>query len=274
MAGFQFAEVTRTLYDAVWTEYCDWGLELAKTRLGDASLPAEAREATWWTLVEALDTYLRLLHPVMPFLTEALWASFPHAPEDPDLLIVAAWPTPGALDPFADMAVASLIELVHGTRNARAEAGLDAAAWLPMDVAGPAPLIAAFEDLRAALERLGRARPLRLHGSRDALVATGGPGSLTVIARDVEARITAPARAARVPPSQGHRPGSSAGRGSGPGRLGQLRHARRGRGPRTPAAPELCGQVERGRPDQGRGRRACGATHHARRHRQGRGRGH
>ena len=190
MAGFQFAEVTRSLYDAVWTEYCDWGLELAKTRLGDASLPAEAREATWWTLVEALDTYLRLLHPVMPFLTEALWASLPHAPEDPDLLIVAAWPAPGALDPFADMAVAALIELVHGTRNARAEAGLEAAAWLPMDVAGPTPLITAFEDLRAALERLGRARPLRLHGSRDALVATGGPGSLTVIAGDVEARIT------------------------------------------------------------------------------------
>jgi valyl-tRNA synthetase len=190
MAGFQFAEVTRTLYDAVWTEYCDWGLELAKTRLGDESLPAETREATWWTLVEALDTYLRLLHPVMPFLTEALWASLPHAPEDPDLLIVAAWPAPGALDPFADMAVASLIELVHGTRNARAEAGLDAAAWLPMDVAGPAPLITAFEDLRAALERLGRARPLQLHGNRDALVAIGGPGTLTVIVGDVEARIT------------------------------------------------------------------------------------
>ena len=51
-------------------------------------------------------------------------------------------------------------------------------------------MIAAFEDLRAALERLGRARPLRLHGTRDALVATGGPGSLTVIAGDVEARIT------------------------------------------------------------------------------------
>ncbi len=190
MAGFQFAEVTRALYDAVWTEYCDWGLELAKTRLGDESLPVEIREATWWALVEALDTYLRLLHPVMPFLTEALWASLPHATDDPDLLVVAAWPTPGALDPFADMAVAALIELVHGTRNARAEAGLEAAAWFPTDVAAPAPLTAAFEDLRPALERLGRARPLRLHGSRDALVATDGLGSLTVIAGDIEARIT------------------------------------------------------------------------------------
>ncbi len=190
MAGLQFGEVTRALYDAVWSEYCDWGLELAKTRLGDESLPIETREATWWTLVEALDTYLRLLHPVMPFLTEALWASLPHAVEDPDLLIVADWPATVALDPFADMAVSALIELVRGARNARAEAGLEAGAWFPVDVAGPASLIAAFEDLRPALERLGRARPLRLHGSRDALATTDGLGSLTVIASDIEARIT------------------------------------------------------------------------------------
>ena len=65
---------------AIWTEFCDWGLELAKVRLADASLPAADREATWWTLVEVLDTYLRLLHPVMPFVTEALWAALPHAP--------------------------------------------------------------------------------------------------------------------------------------------------------------------------------------------------
>ncbi|MCI0345483.1 MAG: valine--tRNA ligase, partial [Chloroflexi bacterium] len=72
MAAFEFAEVTRLLYEALWSEYCDWGLELAKVRLADGSVPAAEREATWWTLVEALDTYLRLLHPVMPFVTEQL----------------------------------------------------------------------------------------------------------------------------------------------------------------------------------------------------------
>ena len=46
-------------------------------------------------LVEALDTYLRLLHPVMPFITERLWAAIPHRPEDPALLIVARWPVAG-----------------------------------------------------------------------------------------------------------------------------------------------------------------------------------
>ena len=79
MADYAFGEVTRLLYDAIWSEYCDWGLELAKVHLADETLAPEAREAIWWTLVEVLDTYLRLLHPVMPFVTEALWQQ-PAAP--------------------------------------------------------------------------------------------------------------------------------------------------------------------------------------------------
>ena len=77
------SEATRSLYEATWNEFCDWGLELAKVRLSDASLPAEDREATWWTLVEALDALLRLLHPFMPFVTEAIWTATPHAARRP-----------------------------------------------------------------------------------------------------------------------------------------------------------------------------------------------
>ncbi|MBF8291097.1 MAG: valS [Chloroflexi bacterium] len=98
MAELQFAEVTRTLYDGIWSEFCDWGLELAKVRLADAALPAAEREATWWALVEALDTYLRLLHPVMPFVTEELWTAVPHSAADADLLVVADWPKAGERD--------------------------------------------------------------------------------------------------------------------------------------------------------------------------------
>ena len=83
MAGYAFGELTRVVYDAIWNEYCDWGLELAKVRLADDALDDATREATWWTLVEVLDTYLRLLHPVMPFITEALWETLPHRATDP-----------------------------------------------------------------------------------------------------------------------------------------------------------------------------------------------
>ncbi|HSS35656.1 MAG TPA: valine--tRNA ligase, partial [Patescibacteria group bacterium] len=75
MDAFALGDATRQLYETTWSEFCDWGLELAKVRLTDERLPAEDREATWWTLVEALDTLLRLLHPFLPFLTEAIWAA-------------------------------------------------------------------------------------------------------------------------------------------------------------------------------------------------------
>jgi valyl-tRNA synthetase len=185
IAAYGFGELTRVLYDAIWGEYCDWALELAKVRLGDESLPAAAREATWWTLVEALDTYLRLLHPVMPFVTEAIWGGLPHAPSDPELLVVADWPVAPPADPAAEAAVEELLALVRGLRNARSEAGIDPGTWLPVDLALPADLVPAFEGLRPALERLGRARPL------DPLPAGASPdaggGSLAVVAGRIEA---------------------------------------------------------------------------------------
>ena len=52
MADYGFGEVTRLVYEAIWNEYCDWGIELAKVRLSDEGLPDDAeREATWWALV-------------------------------------------------------------------------------------------------------------------------------------------------------------------------------------------------------------------------------
>ena len=83
------------------------------------TLPPEAREATWWTLVEVLDTYLRLLHPVMPFVTEALWAALPHRATDPELLIVARWPGVGERDPLPSARSGRSSTSSREIRNAR-----------------------------------------------------------------------------------------------------------------------------------------------------------
>jgi valyl-tRNA synthetase len=189
MADHAFGEVTRRLYDAIWNEFCDWGVELAKVRLTDESLPVSTREATWWALVDALDTYLRLLHPVMPFVTEALWDAVPHRASDPDLLIVARWPAPTGRDDAAETEVGALLELIRGLRNARAEAGIEAATWLPTEVVVPAAMGATFEALRPAIERLARARPLDRRLTREALGdgRASTDGALTVIAGDLEA---------------------------------------------------------------------------------------
>jgi valyl-tRNA synthetase len=193
LADYAFGEVTRLLYDAIWNGFCDWGVELAKVRLADETLPVPTREATWWALVEALDSYLRLLHPVMPFVTEWLWAAIPHRATDPELLIVARWPAPAVRDVGIESEVEAVLELIRALRNARAEAGIEASSWLAMEVVVPTSLGATFEALRPAIERLGRVRPLERRLTREAL-AGGAPAAsdLTIIAGQLEAIVHRP----------------------------------------------------------------------------------
>ena len=189
MAQYAFGDVSQILYEVIWNDYCDWGVELAKVRLADERLSPEAREATWWTLVEVLDTYLRLLHPIMPFITEEIWGRLPRPHDEPaPLLIVADWPTARAeaADVAAEVEVAALLDLVRAVRNARSEARIEPAAWLPVDVYVPQPLGASFESLRPAIERLARARPLTRKPDPDP-IRRGVEGGLSVIAGEIEA---------------------------------------------------------------------------------------
>jgi valyl-tRNA synthetase len=186
IAEYQLAEVTRALYDGIWSEFCDWGLELAKVRLADESLPQAAREATWWTLVEALDAFVRLLHPVMPFVTEALWSSLPHAADDPELLIVARWPAPPTRDPGSEAGVGAVLDLITRIRNARKAAGVPAAAWLDAQIAAPGASNALLVELRPQVERLARVKA-RILGTD--VARTGVAGALSVVAGALEASL-------------------------------------------------------------------------------------
>jgi valyl-tRNA synthetase len=190
LGDYLFAEVTRALYDGIWSEFCDWGIELAKVRLADESLGEAQRAATWWTLVDALDTYLRLLHPVMPFVTEAIWGTLPRRAGDPDLLMVARWPdAAGHADPALDDRFAEIIETIVAIRNARATANAPAGAWLETHLALPADAFEGFEAVAPAIGRLARARPLTLH--RDAAGLPRPEGALEVVlpTGDVEATV-------------------------------------------------------------------------------------
>jgi valyl-tRNA synthetase len=189
MAAYAFGEVTRILYDAIWSEFCDWGLELAKVRLADASLPVEEREATWWTLVESLDTYLRLLHPVMPFVTETLWAAIPHRADDPELLIVADWPAMGERDAAIERRLDTLFETITAIRNARATARIDATSWLETHIALGDDALPLFQDLAPAIERLARARPLLLAPRGSELPRPSGSLEIVLAGGAVEATV-------------------------------------------------------------------------------------
>jgi valyl-tRNA synthetase len=130
----------------------------------------------------------------MPFITERLWQALPHADDDPGLLIVARWPGARARDEAVEAEVGALVELVRAIRNARADAKVEPAAWLPLDVYVEPSLGHALEGLRPAIERLARARPLRRHLTPEDLHGTAGAtGGLTVFAGPAEAIIGQPA---------------------------------------------------------------------------------
>ena len=188
-ADDNYGEVSRVLYDAIWAEFCDWGIELAKVRLADQALTDAERETTWWVLVEALDTYLRLLHPMMPFVTEALWGSIPHADDDPELLIVARWPKAGATDEPLEADIAQVLDLIRAVRNARAAAGVAASARLPLTVRVPESLLANVQALRPAIERLARAEPLELADGDLPSDGTGRGRVLSVVAGHLEGAV-------------------------------------------------------------------------------------
>ena len=189
-ASFQFAEATRILHQAIWSEYCDWYLEMAKVRLGSDVEP-ETRAATWQVLAWVLDRYLRMLHPVMPHVTEEIWGRLPHRPDDGDLLITAAWPVDKGLDSPADedqaAAVADILELVSQMRNARADAGIEPGtrleAELRFDQAGHAQ---AFEAIADAVARLARVHPTVVSGSD----APADESALVVVIPGAEARLS------------------------------------------------------------------------------------
>jgi len=186
---FQFGEVARLLYDAIWSEYCDWYLEIAKLGLADDRSP-ERRTTTWRTLAWVLDRYLRMLHPAMPFITEQIWERLPRRAGDPDLLIVAPWPDGSGppVDAGAAHGVAELIELISAVRTARAESGIEAAEWLPASLwLAHGPARAAYPDLEAAIGRLARIRPA-LVAERDALDDAAADG-VPVVTTSGEARL-------------------------------------------------------------------------------------
>ena len=140
----------------------------------------------------ALDRYLRLLHPVMPFVTEAIWQRLPHQATDPELLIVAAWPDATAeralADPTRAAATGALLELVRAVRNARAEAGIAPAERLAAELSLPDPAVrAAYAGLAVPFGRLTRLGPVDV--ADGGLAASDGTAVIHVLAGTLEAAL-------------------------------------------------------------------------------------
>ena len=164
---FQLGEAGRQINDFLWSEFFDWYVEASKVRLraGDATpLPV---------LAHVLDQGLRLLHPFMPFLTEAVWQHLrPHLHDvDAPALIVAPYPQPGAAarDQAAERQFGALQDVVRAIRQVRAEYGVEAARWVETYVAPTATsdgALDAISERSEVLETLARVRPLHVLAER------------------------------------------------------------------------------------------------------------
>jgi valyl-tRNA synthetase len=144
--GFRFSHAALDLYTAFWSELCDWYLELAKPRLYEDD-NAEVSAVLLWSL----ERTLRLLHPVMPFVTEEIWSLMPG--EERGLLAVADWPQADAsrYDDAAEADVVRLIEAVSALRRYRDEVGARASAMVRGRL-----LADGYDKVRDQIARLGR----------------------------------------------------------------------------------------------------------------------
>ncbi len=157
--GGRFDDAAGALYRFVWNVFCDWYLELAKPVFqgADEAAKAETRAMTAWTL----DQTLKLLHPVMPFITEELWAELgKEGPARDGLLIGAEWPVlPDAfIDASAEAEIGWLVDLVGEIRGLRAEMNVPPSAKPPLAFVAPdavtAERIARHRDLILTLGRV------------------------------------------------------------------------------------------------------------------------
>jgi len=114
--GYEFSRACEALYHFTWDEFCDWYVEVSKTQL------AEGLARTTAVLAAVLDTLLRLLHPVIPFITEVLWRALTQR----ESVVIADWPTPSGivLDEVAAQRVTDMQKLVTEIRRFRSDQGL------------------------------------------------------------------------------------------------------------------------------------------------------
>jgi valyl-tRNA synthetase len=166
---FAFGTAIDKLYDFLWHEFADYYLELIKPRLSQASGTA-SRRAALATAVSVLERYLRMLHPIMPFITEELWQRLPHQGET---IMYAPWPAAEATDPQVETEMGHLLAVVQEIRRARHDAGVADRITIPANVQSSQAIMNSSVGL-AYLRTLARLQSeLAKDGAESVRVAAG-----------------------------------------------------------------------------------------------------
>ena len=145
---YRFHEAANRIYDFFWGEFCDWYIELIKPRLAE-SADAETARAACANLVNLFEASLRLLHPVMPFITEEIWHAMYDGKPPLKSIALAAYPAANEeqIDLGAETEMAILQDLIVSVRNLRAELKVEPKVKVPIEVFAHEP------EIRAMLEK-------------------------------------------------------------------------------------------------------------------------
>jgi valyl-tRNA synthetase len=186
MEEYQLGEAERQIHDFLWSEFCDWYIEMAKLRLKDRTsdfispLPY---------LVSVLETSLRLLHPFMPFVTEELWQTLRPLEvserDAPRSIMVAPYPVcdDRRTDADSERAVNAAIDVVRALRNARAERKTGASVWMEARIYAES-ILEQMRTLVPLIENLSRTRIISVQ-NRESRVG-GGDSQEAIILTDAE----------------------------------------------------------------------------------------
>ncbi len=189
-ADYRFDNVASALYKFVWDEYCDWYLELAKVQIQTGT--PEQQTATRRTLLRVLETVLRLAHPIIPFITEALWQkvapltdAYPAGAAESDVSIMTQ-PYPRAeqkkIDDSSEQWASELKSIVDACRNLCGEMNLSPATKVPLLAHGDAVRLTTFAPYVAALARLSEVKIIEDEAALDA-EGQGAPVAIVGTAR-------------------------------------------------------------------------------------------
>jgi valyl-tRNA synthetase len=163
IATYRFDLLANTIYDFVWHEYCDWYLELTKPLLWDGAADPAVQTGTRRQLLRILDVALRAAHPMIPYITEALWRRVAHlVPPGGETIMLQPYPEASELasDPEAEAAIEWLKVVVVGVRNIRGEMNVKPSQSITLLLQGGGPRdrerLAASEGLLRRLARIER----------------------------------------------------------------------------------------------------------------------
>jgi valyl-tRNA synthetase len=156
---YRFHEAANRIYDFFWGEFCDWYLELIKPRLNfEEGADKSAAQAACANLVNLFESALRLLHPVMPFITEEIWQAMYEGKPPLQSIALAEYPQADEkqFDLAAETEMAILQDLIVSVRNVRAELKVEPKVKVPIEVFAHEPAIRRMiEQNQPAVERLG-----------------------------------------------------------------------------------------------------------------------